>query len=434
MPDFPGIDERLFGLSLFWKEVSYNFAYFDHVPNLNWDQTYREYIPKVMAVETLFEYYRILQRFCALLKDGHTNVYMPPQFSDYMDSPKIRLNEVQHRAIVTNIGKTLEGEIPIGSEIIEVEGMPISQYLEVEIFPYISSSTEYILWSTGVWRLLEGIRGSSVTVKLCTPHGITKEVQLTRNSAISHEGWLKEEIQFDKPFEFKWLDERIAYVFLGNFNDEQIVDEFKKCLPELFRCNGVILDIRANNGGSTDIADKILDHFTDEPLTGSTWRTREHRAAFKAWGSFADLDAQYEQYLPYHENNAWYSGKAEILMPTAGKKIKAPIVILTGYYTASAAEDFLIYLDKAPNVVKIGQPTFGSTGQPLSFNMPGGGRARICTKRDTYPDGRDFVGYGIQPDIRIDPSVEDVINNRDITLEKGIAVLKEKITLFEQLT
>ena len=75
-------------------------------------------------------------------------------------------------------------------------------------------------------------------------------------------------------------------------------------------------------------------------------------------------------------------------------------------------------------MTKIGEPTFGSTGQPLFFDLPGGGSARICTKKDTYPDGHEFVGYGITPDIEITKNLIDFIENNDPALEKAIAYLK----------
>ena len=73
----------------------------------------------------------------------------------------------------------------------------------------------------------------------------------------------------------------------------------------------------------------------------------------------------------------------------------------------------------------IGQKTNGSTGQPLRVQLPGGGSARICTKRDTYPDGRDFVGIGCVPDIEIEPTRHDIAAGRDPVLEKAIEILKE---------
>jgi C-terminal processing protease CtpA/Prc len=72
-----------------------------------------------------------------------------------------------------------------------------------------------------------------------------------------------------------------------------------------------------------------------------------------------------------------------------------------------------------------GEPTGGSTGQPLFFKLPGGGMARVCTKRDSYPDGRDFVGKGVQPQIIVHPTVSDVRAGRDPVLEAALRELRK---------
>lgn len=69
--------DKLAGLSLLWAQAKFGFANFWHVPQLNWDLTYRSFIPKVLATHSTAEYYRILQSFYALLEDGHTAVYLP---------------------------------------------------------------------------------------------------------------------------------------------------------------------------------------------------------------------------------------------------------------------------------------------------------------------------------------------------------------------
>jgi carboxyl-terminal processing protease len=74
----------------------------------------------------------------------------------------------------------------------------------------------------------------------------------------------------------------------------------------------------------------------------------------------------------------------------------------------------------------VGEPTGGSTGQPLMFNLPGGGLARVCTKRDTYPDGREFVGVGIQPQVLVRPTVEDFRAGRDTVLEAALELLRKQ--------
>jgi C-terminal processing protease CtpA/Prc len=100
--------------------------------------------------------------------------------------------------------------------------------------------------------------------------------------------------------------------------------------------------------------------------------------------------------------------------------------------TGSAAEDFLIYADALDQATYVGRPSAGTTGQPLQLKLPGGGSARICTKRDTYPDGREFVGYGVQPHFPVEPTVESFLSGEDITLQKGIEVLNEKIADVKQ--
>lgn len=57
----------------------------------------------------------------------------------------------------------------------------------------------------------------------------------------------------------------------------------------------------------------------------------------------------------------------------------------------------------------MGERSFGSTGQPYYFDLPGGGSARGCTKKDVYPDGREFVGYGVKPDVEVKPTLQDFL-------------------------
>ena len=57
-----------------------------------------------------------------------------------------------------------------------------------------------------------------------------------------------------------------------------------------------------------------------------------------------------------------------------------------------------------------------------SKNLPGGGRARICTKRDTYPDGREFVGFGIQPDFKVEQTIDDYLEDKDATVDFNVVM------------
>jgi len=273
--------------------------------------------------------------------------------------------------------------------------------------------------------LLAGPPGSVARLTIEVPTGEVRNVSVERNKSSREVDWLIPVADKEGLCNFRWLGDDIAFVALNGFGDEKVVEAFEAALPELLAAEGVILDIRNNSGGSTNIVTAIAEHLTTETLVGAVWRTPKHVAAYKAWGQFS------EEYEAYYGGTVWHEGSRDKLIPRPGRKILVPIVLLIGRHTASAAEDLLIYLDPLEHITYVGEPTCGSTGQPLLIDLPGGGRARICTKRDTYPDGRDFVGYGIEPDVLVRPTVQDVRNRRDVVLEKGIEILKEKISLSE---
>jgi C-terminal processing protease CtpA/Prc len=100
------------------------------------------------------------------------------------------------------------------------------------------------------------------------------------------------------------------------------------------------------------------------------------------------------------------------------------VVVLTSAQTGSAAEDFCVAFDLMKRGAIIGEPTSGSTGQPLHFALPGGGHGRVCTVRCTYPDGKEFVGVGVEPDIKAYPTIKDIRTGRDTVLETAVHYLK----------
>ena len=67
----------------------------------------------------------------------------------------------------------------------------------------------------------------------------------------------------------------------------------------------------------------------------------------------------------------------------------------------------------------MGEPTCGSTGQPLEFSLYGA-TARVCTKWDRFPDGTEFVGVGIVPDVQAARTKNDVVSGRDAVLETAV--------------
>jgi len=129
----------------FLEGASYNFAYFDHVPDLDWDKPTGIY-PEGSGNQSTFEYYRVLQHFLRTSKRrAHECDHAEGSVEQIAGSSQVAVSDVQRKPIVTNVAKGLSDRIPIGSEITEVEGMSAVAYLKKNVLPYISSSTEHIL-------------------------------------------------------------------------------------------------------------------------------------------------------------------------------------------------------------------------------------------------------------------------------------------------
>lgn len=434
--------DKVFGLSKFWQEVNYNFVYLDKIHRSSWDSAYKALIPQVQATMNDYDYYRLLAKFCALLKDGHTEITVPPiQGVNYMNNTfgdhLLVLKRVDDKVIIKRTWKKDMEKFPLGSEIIAVNGLPTEQYIRDSVAPYISASTDYIRADIASAMLLRGFPGSTFSIKIKKRDGEQSNYSLTharvKDSIFSPPLGVYPEEQNRDLLEYKVFDNNIAYVALNSFRDAKIDTLFENLLPSLDKAKGVILDLRYNGGGDDGVAFNILKHFIkDTILRGSSSTIRRLNPYLQAIGKYIkvsdttghpdkrDAWLLYNGYAVYEE-----PGTSQFEIEKGIKKITAPVVILTGIYTESAAEDFVIAADNQKHIVKIGEPTNGSTGQPYMFDLPGGGAARICVKKDTYPDGREFVGYGIQPDIKVVPTVKDYLEYNDVVLAAALKYFKE---------
>ncbi|MFN8349319.1 MAG: S41 family peptidase [Spirosomataceae bacterium] len=434
--------DKVYGLSKFWQEVNYNFAYLNNIDRNAWDSTYKALIPQVIATKNDYEYYRLLEKFCALLNDGHTDITMPAMKGlNYMFNTfgehLLVLKRVDNKVIIK---RTLQQDLkkfPLGSEIVEVNGLPTEQFIKDSIAPYLSASTDYVKADMASGMLLRGFPGSTFSVKIKKPSGEVTEHVLTHAKVTARDLFPAPDYYWDEKkrglLDYKTMDNDIAYVALNSFEDAKIVSLFENILPSLYKAKGVILDLRHNGGGSDGIAFSILKYFIqDTVLIGSSSMVRELDPYQKALGRYisaADTVGNeakrkawllYNGYAVYGTPGTWRS-KIDSRIP----KITVPVMLLTGMNTASAAEDFLIAADNQKHIVTVGEPTNGSTGMPYRFDLPGGGSARVCVKKDTYPDGREFVGNGIQPDIKVTPTVKNYLANEDAVLEAALHYFKK---------
>lgn len=405
--------ERIAGFARLWSEVKYNFAFFDQVPEIDWDGILLEYIPKVQAAKSDVDYYKVLKQCIALLKDGHTSVWGPSD--EPRCEPPIQVRAIQGQAVIVQVypidkirsdklrDELFAAQLQPGDVITHIDGQSVQQILAEEIYPFIAASTAQALDLKAYPKLLLGEYETKVLLDVVGLDGAKRKITLTRRR-----------YRFPRKsneFECRFLDDGLVYVNLPGFGSDRVVKEFDKAFDKIKGAQGLILDVRQNGGGSTCHGYAIVSRLVDKSVPGSHWKSRKYIAAYRAWG----------------RDEQWQEGDHSTIEPHETKHYGGPVIVLAGPDTGSAAEDFVVAFQTGNRGTVIGQRTKGSTGQPLMIELPGGGGARICTKRDTYPDGREFVGIGIIPDVEVHPTPADIAAGRDVVLEKGIEVLKSKL-------
>lgn len=431
-------DERLEGFVRLWSEIKYNFAFFSRLPGLDWDKVLTEYLPLVREEQSNQNYYRLLARCVAQLHDGHTIVwgegfrFAVPLYPE--DAPPLIVHPVEGKAVIVELAETDEvhrAGLRRGMEVTHIDGRPVREVLEHDLYPYLFASTPQARETWAYPVLLNGTRGTKISLGIRDLDGTTRTVILMREQldaklaaalppplgtmVSARRGPQGQELPWGPPKrEPREFPDGIVYVPLVSFASDEIVKRFDALFERISRAKGLILDVRENGGGQLDIAYAIIGYLTDGPLTGSRWKTRQHQPSFSAWG----------------QKDGWYEGGPETVQPVEGRKpFLGPVVVLTGPGTFSAAEDFLIPLHYGHRATLVGQRTSGSTGQPLSLSLPGGGTAFICTKWDTYPDGREFVGIGVMPDVEVYPTQAEIAaglwsTGKDPILDRGLEVLR----------
>jgi carboxyl-terminal processing protease len=397
---------RMAAFARLWSEVKYNFVFLDRRPDLDWDSILELYLPRVAAARSQEEYTDILAEVVALLKDGHTQVFA----AGTKDAPLLNVEPIDGKPVITAVGDTPEmrsAGLSPGMEITAVNGVSVEQILKEKIYPYVAASTPQDRDNRAFPRLLEGESGSKLLVTVRDIHGTTRTVELTcdLDEHADLAQWREKPV-----FEFRMLPGGIAYMFLGNFGSDEVSKEFDAHFDQVLNSKGLILDVRDNGGGSSENGYAIIARLIDKATTQtSKWRTRDYKPAFRAWG----------------KPDEWYEGEADTIQPRGAKPFLGPVAVLIGPRTFSAAEDFVVPLKATKRATLVGTATAGSTGQPL-FMRIFGAEAMICTKWDRFPDGTEFVGVGIQPDILVQRTKQDVIERKDPELDRAVALLQNE--------
>jgi len=190
-----------------------------------------------------------------------------------------------------------------------------------------------------------------------------------------------------------WEDKKdgIAYIRISRFGDDtnNMWDEtVAKVNTQMSDLNAVVLDLRGNPGGYLDASIHIAGEF------------------------YKGKPVIYEEYA---------SGKqVERTTERIGSLNGVPVVVLIDEGSASASEILAAALRDNASAVLVGKKSFGKGTIQDVRNFTDGSGVHITIAKWLTPNKEWVHNKGLEPDIKVEVSQEDIDSQKDPQLEKAI--------------
>lgn len=200
---------------------------------------------------------------------------------------------------------------------------------------------------------------------------------------------------------YKILDDNIGYVYYESFSDGIGNGNIDEVLYYLAICDGLIIDVRNNGGGMITNASKLAARFTNKKvLTG------------------------YIMHKTGKGHNDFSKPQSIYLEPADGIRWQKKVAVLTNRQSYSATNDFVNSMKILPLVTIIGDKTGGGSGLPFSSELPNGWGVRFSASPHLDAN-MNQIEFGIEPDIKVDMTLMDILRDKDTIIEAARAFLKE---------
>ena len=369
------------------------------------------------------ETYIVLNSIYSNIKDAHTKVtlnnYLKRGAVFFRKVPPYRFRIKDGKIFVLkNYGK--HKNIPIGSEIIKINGKSSSECLD-EINKIVSYETlqnlDAMLQLPILWGLWNNFNDFDITYK--TPDNKEQSIN-TKSGLIANISFLWDFTGFFlKNYTFKILDPDIAIIDIKAFND---INKFKNFLEYSFsemktkNIDNLIIDIRRNSGGNTNVSEELMQYISN--VNFRSFDTSLVKISNELIRAYSLDTSKYKPGTFVLESNEMIPLRENPL------RFKGNIYVLTSGYTFSTALDFVAMI-RCYNIGKIvGTETGGKTvsyGSPHNFTLSNTGvEMKVSCKRFVNACGLDN-NRGIIPDYIIENTIDDDIKGKDNALEYAMS-------------
>ena len=377
-----------------WQTV--NDRYYDPaLHGVDWRGLRSTFRPLAANAPGPREFYGVLRRLLANLRDPHTRIYAADERFDWR-APQfitvgLTVREIGGELVVAGVERDSEAartRIRAGDIITSIDGAPAIAIFAQRLGEQASATTSARVYAAA--KLFDGPRDSLVAVTFRSANAREQTARLRR-------------VLLARP---PVLDVRrrgdYGIVRFNAFTPEIATAFVRKMRGDLSDARGLVLDLRENGGGEAESMTDIASIF----LPAGT-----------SLGRFTDRAGRI--HLEPQTRAAMFSA-ADYIKPFRG-----PVVVLASARTASAAEVFVASLRGARRGVVIGEDTCGCVlGIKRRHTLPDGGLLDVSEVDYHASNGARLEGVGIAPDERIAPTRRDLRTGRDGALERALKILQ----------
>jgi Peptidase family S41 len=125
-----------------------------------------------------------------------------------------------------------------------------------------------------------------------------------------------------------------------------------------------------------------------------------------------------------HHGNDTTTRWMQQLPSTAKPLYRGKVVVLIDDRAVSAAEHTCLVLEAAAGATFVGTPTDGTDGEETYERLPGGVEMRFTGQEVLHVDGRQLQQIGIQPNIRVSPTLRGLRTGKDEVLDRALRYLQ----------
>lgn len=399
---FPNVEYRLLALFRFWNVVNYFFPY-KHLIGDSWNTVLARYIPKFEANKDAADYQLTVRELVTEMRDSHGVLRNANAASEKLGMflPQVATGYIESQSVIT---KVLDDKLPVkvGDVVVSIDGEPVEKRREF-LSRYMAASTPQWLMRGVNARLLFGPKDSVAKLRVRGPSGEVRDVELVRSLTLS-DPKLMNIFKRTTPV-VQVLSNGYSYVDL----DRLQAGEVDKMFETIKGTPAVIFDMRGYpNGTAWSIAPRlttkgnVVAALFYRPILEATSLTNSELAESASYS--------FSQRLP----------------DTNGELYKGKVVVLINEDAISQAEHTCMFFEAATDVTFIGTPTAGANGDITFMVLPGNLTISFSGHDVRHADGRQLQRVGIQPTIKVSPTIRGLIDGRDEILEEAIKFLQKK--------